>query len=123
MILDPLLFLSFYSDPNYFKTTISKMRLRQHQIEIIRQAVADLAGDDAQVSLFGSRTDDSAHGGDIDLLVELPRSVGESAWLRARISGRISLKLGGRKVDVVLSAPNLAHLPIHDVAKKQGIAL
>lgn len=105
------------------KTIIGKMRLKQHQIEIIRRAVADLAGGDAQVSLFGSRTDDNAHGGDIDLLVELPHPVGESAWLRARISGRISLRLGGRKVDVVLSAPNLAHLPIHDVAKKQGIAL
>lgn len=99
------------------------MRLKQHQIEIIRRAVADLAGDDAQVSLFGSRADDNALGGDIDLLVEIPHPVEESAWLSAKISGRISFRLGGRKVDVVLSAPNLAHLPIHEVAKKQGIAL
>jgi len=40
------------------------MRLKQYQIEIIRRAVADLAGDDAQVSLFGSRTNDNARGGD-----------------------------------------------------------
>ncbi len=99
------------------------MRLKQYQIETIRRAVADLAGDGAQVSLFGSRTNDNARGGDIDLLVELPHPVDESAWLSARISGRISLSLGGRKVDVVLSAPNLVHLPIHDEAKKQGIAL
>ncbi len=99
------------------------MRLKTYQVEIIRRVVAELAGDDAQVSLFGSRTDDNARGGDIDLLVEIPHPVDESAWLSARISGRISLRLGGRKVDVVLSAPNLAHLPIHDVAKKQGIAL
>ncbi len=99
------------------------MRLKQYQIEIIRRAVAELAGDAAQVSLFGSRTDDNARGGDIDLLVELPHPVDEPAWLSARVSGRISLRLGGRKVDVVLSAPNLACLPIHDEAKKQGIVL
>lgn len=99
------------------------MRLKPHQIEIIRRAVAELAGDDAQVSLFGSRADDNARGGDIDLLVEVPHPVEEPAWLSARISGRISLRLGGQKIDVVLSAPNLEHFPIHDVAKKEGIAL
>ncbi len=99
------------------------MRLKPHQIEIIRRAVAELAGDDAQVSLFGSQADDTARGGDIDLLVEVPKPVEEPAWLSARISGRISHRLGGRKIDVVLSAPNLEHFPIHDVAKKKGISL
>ncbi|VAW87998.1 hypothetical protein MNBD_GAMMA16-1941 [hydrothermal vent metagenome] len=99
------------------------MRLKQHQIEIIRWAVEDLAGDDAQVSLFGSRTNDHARGGDIDLLVEVPRPVEDPAWLIARITGRISLRLGGQKIDLVLSAPNLKRFPIHDEAKKQGIVL
>ncbi len=99
------------------------MRLKPHQIEVIRRAVADLAGDDAQVSLFGSRTNDNARGGDIDLLVEIPHPVEESAWLIARIAGRISHRLGGQKIDVVLSAPNLKRFPIHDEAKKQGVAL
>jgi len=99
------------------------MRLKPYQIDIIRQTVADLAGEGAQVSLFGSRTDDNARGGDIDLFVELPHPVDEPAWLSAKISGRISFRLGGRKVDVILSAPNLGHSPIHDVAKKQGIVL
>ena len=99
------------------------MRLKPHQIEIIRRAVAELAGDDAQVSLFGSQADDTARGGDIDLLVEVPKPVEEPAWLSARISGRISHLLGGRKIDVVLLAPNLTRLPIHDVAKKESIVL
>jgi len=51
------------------------MRLNQRQQEIIRQAVRELAGKGAQVTLFGSRTDDQARGGDIDLLVELPHAV------------------------------------------------
>ncbi len=99
------------------------MRLTLQQIEIIRRAVTDLAGDDAQVSLFGSRTNDDARGGDIDLFVEVPYPVEESAWLIARITGRISLRLGGQKIDVVLSAPNLKRFPIHDEAKKQSVVL
>jgi len=71
------------------------VRLKPHQIGIIRRSVAELAGPDAQVMLFGSRMDDDARGGDIDLLVEVPTPVEEPAWLSARISGRISHQLGG----------------------------
>jgi len=85
--------------------------------------VSDLAGEDATVRLFGSRVDDNARGGDIDLLVEIPRPVQEAAWLSARISGRISLLLRGQKVDVVLVAPNIEHFPIQDVAKEEGVQL
>jgi predicted nucleotidyltransferase len=99
------------------------MRLTRQTITIIRQAVADIAGDDAQVSLFGSRADDHARGGDIDLLIELPRPVEDPAWLSARLSARISLRLRGQKIDILISAPNLAHLPIHEIAKGQGIRL
>jgi len=99
------------------------MRLNQRQQEIIRQAVRELAGKGAQVTLFGSRTDDQARGGDIDLLVELPHAVENPAWLSARISGRISHRLGGRKIDVLVCAPNLKQLPIHAAARRQGARL
>ncbi len=87
------------------------MRLTPQAITIIRQAVADIAGDDAQVSLFGSRTDDHARGGDIDLLIELPRPVEAPAWLSARLSSRISLRLRGQKIDVLISAPKSRTAP------------
>jgi predicted nucleotidyltransferase len=99
------------------------MRLTPHEIAIIHQSVAEIAGEDAQVTLFGSRVDDNARGGDIDLLVEIPQFVEEPAWLSARLSGRISFRLGGRKIDILLSAPNLERYPIYDVAKAQGIRL
>lgn len=70
--------------------------------------------------VFGSRLDDSARGGDIDLLLELPRPVEHPALLVARMSARVSRLRHGRKADVVLSAPNLLRLPIHEVALREG---
>jgi predicted nucleotidyltransferase len=81
------------------------MRLNSRQIDVIQQTVSELTGEDATVRLSGSRTDDTARGGDIDLLVEIPHAVENPAWLSARISGRISYLLGGQKVDIVLLAP------------------
>lgn len=51
------------------------------------------------------------------------RPVESPAWLVARIAGRVSRALDDRKVDVVLTAPNLKHLPVHDVAKREGVRL
>ncbi|NWG29894.1 MAG: nucleotidyltransferase domain-containing protein [Rhodocyclaceae bacterium] len=99
------------------------MRLTAQQIANIRAIVAELAGDDAIVRLFGSRLDDTAKGGDVDLLVEVPHAVEAPAPLAARIAGRVSRALDGRKVDVVLAAPNLLSLPIHEAARRQGVAL
>ena len=99
------------------------MRLTPAQIESIRRIVAELAGPDASVRLFGSRVDDHARGGDVDLLVELPHVVDDPARLAAQIAGRVSRAMYGRKVDVVLSAPNLKTLPIHEAARRQGVVL
>ncbi len=99
------------------------MRLTSQQIQQIRTIVAAQAGTDAKICLFGSRVDDQARGGDVDILVEVPTSVEDPAPLAARIAGRVSRLMGGRKVDVVLSAPNLQELPIHEMARKQGVLL
>jgi len=45
------------------------MRLSPRQIALIKQAVHDLVGAEADLRLFGSRTNDDARGGDIDLWV------------------------------------------------------
>ena len=99
------------------------MRLTPQQIDTIRQIVAEQTGPEATVRLFGSRVDDNARGGDVDLLVELPHPAEDPAPLAARIAGRISRAMQGRKVDVVLAAPNLKSLPIHEVARREGILL
>ena len=54
------------------------MRLQAASVETIRRVVRDEAGAHARVRLFGSRLDDAARGGDVDLLV---------AWLVALREG------------------------------------
>jgi len=46
------------------------MRLTKQQIQTITQTVSRLAGTGASVYLFGSRLNDQAKGGDIDLFIE-----------------------------------------------------
>ena len=70
--------------------------------------------------VFGSRLDDTAKGGDLDLMLELPEPVENPALMAARLSALVSRLMFGRKVDVLLSAPNLKRLPIHELAFKEG---
>lgn len=99
------------------------MRLNPSDAALIRQTVSDLAGQDSQVKLFGSRLNDSAKGGDVDLLVELQHCTDNSALLAARLAGRISRAMNGRKVDVLLTGPGLQLLPIHNIARREGVPL
>lgn len=99
------------------------MRLNTDQVAVIREAVADLAGPKASVLLFGSRVDDAAKGGDIDLLLELADPVDSPVWLAAQVGGRISYRLGGRKVDVIFSAPGWEDAEIHQFARQRGVLL
>ena len=99
------------------------MRLSSTQISAIRTSATQLAGDAARVWLFGSRVRDDARGGDIDLLLELNAPVAEPAQLSARLAARVSRSMYGRKVDVLLQAPNLLRLPIHAIALAEGIRL
>ena len=96
------------------------MRLTDYQIQAIRQLAHQVAGSQSRVRVFGSRLDDTAHGGDIDLMLELSVPVDNPALMAAQMAAQVSRAMHGRKVDVLLSAPNLMHLPIHDIAFKEG---
>lgn len=96
------------------------MRLNEETRDGIRAIVARSAGTAARVRVFGSRLDDNAKGGDLDLLLECAEEVVAPAALAATVGARVSRLLHGRKVDVVVSAPNLASLPIHDIARLEG---
>lgn len=96
------------------------MRLTDNQIQTILRLVRQVAGSQSRVRVFGSRLDDAAHGGDIDLMLEFPEPLDNPALMAAQMSALVSRAMHGRKVDVLLSAPNLKRLPIHDMAFKEG---
>jgi uncharacterized protein len=99
------------------------MRISPEQIAVIRTGVSLLAGDAARVWLFGSRVRDQERGGDVDLLLELDEPVAEPAQLSARLAALVSRSMYGRKVDVLITAPNLMRLPIHAIALADGVRL
>ena len=99
------------------------MRLSTLAGSTIRDTVRSVLGPAARVRLFGSRTNDSARGGDIDLLVELDTAIEQPALVAARIGALLQLALGDQRIDVVISAPNLPDQAIHKIARTTGIAL
>ena len=99
------------------------MRLTPKQIEMIRNTAQLVFGDIARVTLFGSRIDDQAKGGDVDLMVEVPNIVDEPALMGARVASRVSRAMNGRRVDVILKASNLKIQPIHEIATRTGVIL
>lgn len=99
------------------------MRLTNQQINAIKRHAADIFGTGARVLVFGSRTDDSARGGDLYLLVSTDQPVTDPAMQAALLSTRVSRLMHGRKVDVVIRSPNLKTLPIHRIAEETGVPL
>jgi predicted nucleotidyltransferase len=78
------------------------MRLTPDQIAAIKQTAHAVLGDGARVILFGSRVDDTKKGGDIDLLFETERPVGNRATTIGAIYVALVRKLGDRKIDILL---------------------
>jgi predicted nucleotidyltransferase len=74
------------------------MRLADHQRAIIRDTVHQMAGADVHTYVFGSRLDDSARGGDVDLLLAAARRL--DLLTRARVKVAVE-KAIGMPVDVV----------------------
>ncbi|KZY91508.1 hypothetical protein A3743_26965, partial [Oleiphilus sp. HI0072] len=70
------------------------MRLSSFQVAKIKESVEAVLGAEAEVILFGSRVDDSARGGDIDLFVETARQIENRASAAARIAAKIQMAIG-----------------------------
>lgn len=89
------------------------MRLTTEQVEIIKEEVARVFGNDVKVRLFGSRVDDHARGGDIDLLVASDTPIQEHRRKALRQVARLQMRLGDQPIDVdwvrgLEQAPELA---------------
>ena len=96
------------------------MRLTQTQISTIVEVVKQFAREDATVYLFGSRLDDRARGGDIDLLIETGKPITLLDW--ARIKMYLEKKLG-LPVDVIIQNRHDRPAPFQRNARSQGVPL
>jgi predicted nucleotidyltransferase len=99
------------------------MRLSAQSQTIIHQAVVKRFGNQAQVRLFGSRLDDAAKGGDIDLHVRVQGEVDNPIWEASLLAAQLQRQLDGRKVDVRLQVEMQNTLPVDTVALSEGILL
>ncbi len=101
------------------------MRLSEQQCSIIRNAVAENFGLDANVWLFGSRVDDSKRGGDIDLYIEAATDdADEIVEAKLRFLVALYKQLGEQKIDAVIRRPGFKeNLPIYEIAKQTGVKL
>lgn len=93
--------------------------MTHEQADAIREEV-HRADAQAEVYLFGSRVDDAARGGDIDLLVVSDRVDFRGLLeLRRRILDRI----GWQQLDVVVRRHDQTDDPLAALAKESGIKL
>ena len=102
------------------------MRLDDKTIKTIKELGLCYFGNNAKIYIFGSRTDDSKKGGDIDIYVETDLNVNSSELFDIESKYWVSMQkeLGEMKIDIVINDINFNKKSyIYEVAKKTGIAL
>jgi predicted nucleotidyltransferase len=99
------------------------MRLTDNQRKIIRDTTAEVFGPSAVVVLFGSRLDDAARGGDIDLLVQSEHPIYDRERKALQLAAKLQMRLGDQPIDVVVLDAQTQRKPIHEVATRTGIRL
>jgi predicted nucleotidyltransferase len=96
------------------------VRLTKQQTHTITQTVSRLAGTGAAVYLFGSRLNDQAKGGDIDLLIETDTPL--SLIHRAQIKMELESQLG-LPVDIVSKSRGAVATPFQNIARFRSAQL
>jgi predicted nucleotidyltransferase len=95
------------------------MRLTASEITAIREEIWRL-DPSAEVYLYGSRVDDTARGGDVDLLV-----ISETLGFRdvMRLRARILDRIGWQQLDLVVRRRDQAGDPLAAMALETGVKL
>lgn len=99
------------------------MRLSNSQRAAIREEVQRHFGTGARVLLFGSRVQDDARGGDIDVYVEAELSAEEALSRELRLSAALQRRLGEQRIDLVVHRTGSPLRPIDHEAQATGVPL
>lgn len=90
------------------------MRLSPDEVETLKSALGK-EDEHAQLYLYGSRTDDSKQGGDIDLLI-ISQALDRAAISRVRWA--FYEKFGEQKIDILLDDGELRSAFVKEIMKK-----
>lgn len=96
------------------------MRLKTEQIINIIEIVQAITHHPFQIRLFGSRLDDEAKGGDVDLLIETPHLLGllQKAQLKNALESRLNLP-----VDLLIVQTGQKLSPFQQIAFEKSVLL
>jgi predicted nucleotidyltransferase len=98
------------------------MRLDPEIVPHLVKQMRQVYGMDADVWLFGSRTDDNAKGGDIDLYVETADGLNPLDRLIESRS-RLFKLFGEQKIDLLVHVRGREPSPMERIARNTGIKL
>ncbi|QLQ25666.1 MAG: nucleotidyltransferase domain-containing protein [Dechloromonas sp.] len=99
------------------------MRLTETQRAAIKATVASAIDPGSRVWLFGSRADDAKRGGDIDLMIETEKTLPSRVAALCRLEGGLVMRLGDRKIDIIIKDARTPEAPIHRAAREHGVLL
>jgi predicted nucleotidyltransferase len=101
------------------------MRLNSNEIEIIKKCFHAQYGEQDHLWLFGSRVNDEARGGDIDLYIETKiTNIREASDKKFEFLLSLNMQLGEQKIDIVQNILSLGYEQlIYNIAKKTGVQL
>ncbi len=102
-----------------------KVRLSEHDLNAVIVVFGKHFLKDDRLWLFGSRADLSKKGGDIDFYIETrAKDANDALKMKSSFLWELEHMIGEQKIDVVINMLNNPYpLPIHEVAKKEGVQL
>lgn len=101
----------------------SKIRLAQDLIDIICDTFKATFMPGDELWIFGSRVNQNAKGGDIDLFIKTKSPFVDQAFdAKLNFLTQLFLNIEEQKIDVVVQYGN-HKLPIYEIAQEEGIRL
>ncbi|MBS1258140.1 MAG: hypothetical protein MAG551_01193 [Candidatus Scalindua arabica] len=83
-------------------TNSRKVRLSAESIKVVKEKAREVFGKDVRVVLFGSRVDEKARGGDIDLYI-MVTDKNDLFGKELRFLADVKRQIGNQKIDVVFN--------------------
>ena len=104
---------------------VKKVRLSDHDVVALENVFRKYFLTDDGLWLFGSRTDLTKKGGDIDLYIETnAKTIDEAVKMEENFIWDLEQQIGEQKIDVVLNVLNFPYpLPMYEIAKAEGVKI